>query len=423
MIPETFNENATQNNPLKTLFSLLKSLLSSCFFLISNIFSYHFIFTHEMESIKTLPQTFDEDANKNNPLMIFDSADLNNKSDKIPQEFVWPDHDKPSTNVPILQVPLIDLAGFLSGNPFLVSEATRLVAEAAKQHGFFLVINHGIDEKLLSGACTLMDKFFKSPSCEKHKAQRKWGESSGYASSFVGRFKKNLPWKETLSFAFSPGEKSENHSQDVKEFIVKKMGDEYKDFGIVYQEYAEAMSDLSLKIMELLGMSLGINRSHFKEFFEDNESIFRLNYYPQCKQPNVVLGSGPHCDPTSLTILQQDQVNGLQAFVDNQWQAILPNPQALVVNIGDTFMALTNGIYKSCLHRALVNSKTERKTLAFFLSPKMDKVVRPPAELGGERAYPDFTWSMLHEFVMKHYRADESTLDEFTKWHTNRGSF
>lgn len=107
---------------------------------------------------------------------------------------------------------------------------------------------------------------------------------------------------------------------------------------IVYQEYAEAMSDLSLKIMEFLGMSLGINRSHFKEFFEDNESIFRLNYYPQCKQPNVVLGSGPHCDPTSLTILQQDQINGLQAFVDNQWQAILPNPQALVVNIGDTFM-------------------------------------------------------------------------------------
>lgn len=67
-----------------------------------------------------------------------------------------------------------------------------------------------------------------------------------------------------------------------------------------------------------------------------------------------------------------------------------------------------------------MNSKTERKTLAFFLSPKMDKVVRPPEELESERAYPDFTWSMLHEFVMKHYRADESTLDEFTKWLKNR---
>lgn len=104
----------------------------------------------------------------------------------------------------------------------------------------------------------------------------------------------------------------------------------------VYQEYAEAMSKLSLRIMELLGMSLGINSSHFVEFFEDNDSLLRLNYYPRCKQPNDVLGSGPHCDPTSLTILQQDY-SGLQVFVDNQWQSIPYNPQALVVNIGDTF--------------------------------------------------------------------------------------
>lgn len=236
--PQTFNENATKNNPLKTLVALLKSLSSFCFFRILNIFSYHFTFTHEVESIKTLPQTFSENATKNNPLMIFDSTGLNNKSDKIPQEFVWPDHDKPCTNIPILPVPLIDLAGFLSGDPFLTSEATRLVAEAAKQHGFFLVTNHGVDEKLLSSACTLMDKFFKSPSCEKQKAQRKWGESSGYASSFVGRFKKNLPWKETLSFTFSPGEKNENHSQNVKDFIVKKMGDGYKDFGYMKDSFS-----------------------------------------------------------------------------------------------------------------------------------------------------------------------------------------
>ena len=97
------------------------------------------------------------------------------------------------------------------------------------------------------------------------------------------------------------------------------------------------MSNLSLKIMELLGMSLGLNRSHFKDFFEDNESILRLNYYPKCKQPDVVLGTGPHCDPTSLTILQQDHVSGLQVLVDNQWHSVPPNPQALVVNIGDTF--------------------------------------------------------------------------------------
>lgn len=186
-----------------------------------------------MECITKLPQTFNENKTEDNPLMFFDSTVLTHQPYQIPQEFVWPDHEKPSTNVPILQVPLIDFAGFLSDDPFLVSEATRLVSEAAKQHGFFLVTNHGVDERLLSSAHTSMDTFFKSPTCEKQMAQRKWGESSGYASSFVGRFKEKLPWKETLSFWFSPEEKSVNHSQTVKDFIVKTMGDKYKDFGYI----------------------------------------------------------------------------------------------------------------------------------------------------------------------------------------------
>lgn len=106
----------------------------------------------------------------------------------------------------------------------------------------------------------------------------------------------------------------------------------------VYQKYCEAMSRLSLVIMEVLGMSLGIARSHFREFFQGNDSIMRLNYYPPCLKPELTLGTGPHCDPTSLTILHQDQVGGLQVFVDDKWWSITPNFDAFVVNIGDTFM-------------------------------------------------------------------------------------
>ena len=100
------------------------------------------------------------------------------------------------------------------------------------------------------------------------------------------------------------------------------------------------MSKLSLEIMELLGMSLGVGRDYFSEFFEGNDSIMRLNYYPICQKPDLTLGTGPHCDPTSLTILQQDQVGGLQVFVDDEWHCIRPNPDAFVVNIGDTFMVI-----------------------------------------------------------------------------------
>lgn len=76
----------------------------------------------------------------------------------------------------------------------------------------------------------------------------------------------------------------------------------------------------------------------------------------------------------------------------------------------------------------MVNSERERKTFAFFLCPKGDKVVKPPEELvggvmSGEREYPDFTWSMFLEFTQKHYRADMNTLEEFSIWLKNRESF
>ncbi|XP_047182640.1 LOW QUALITY PROTEIN: gibberellin 20 oxidase 1-like, partial [Vigna umbellata] len=349
--------------------------------------------------------------------LVFDASLLRHQLD-LPKQFIWPDEEKPCMNVPELAVPLIDLRGFLSGDPVATMEAARMVGEACQKHGFFLVVNHGIDANLISHAHSYMDDFFEVPLPQKQRAQRKTGEHCGYASSFTGRFSSKLPWKETLSFQYSAEEKS---STIVKDYLCNTLVQEFGNLGNwrVYQDYCDGMSNLSLGIMELLGMSLGVGKAYFRQFFEENNSIMRLNYYPPCQKPDLTLGTGPHCDPTSLTILHQDQVGGLQVFVDNEWHSISPNFNAFVVNIGDTFMALSNGRFKSCLHRAVVNSKTTRKSLAFFLCPKSDKVVSPPSELVDDltpRMYPDFTWPMLLEFTQKHYRADMKTLEAFTNW-------
>ncbi|CAL5323107.1 unnamed protein product [Camellia sinensis] len=352
---------------------------------------------------------------KDDQPLVFDASVLRHEQN-IPAQFIWPDHEKPCPTAPELSVPLVDLGGFLSGDPKAAAEASRVVGEACRKHGFFLVVNHGVDATLISDAHSNMDSFFELPLCEKQRVQRKVGEHCGYASSFTGRFSSKLPWKETLSFRYSA---EENCSSIVNDYFMNRMGENFVQFGKVYQDYCNAMSTLSLGIMELLGMSLGVSRAHFKEFFEENDSIMRLNYYPPCQKPDQTLGTGPHCDPTSLTILHQDTVGGLQVFVDDQWHSISPNFNAFVVNIGDTFMALSNGRYKSCLHRAVVNNKTPRKSLAFFLCPKKDKVVSPPTELvdgKNPRIYPDFTWPTLLEFTQKHYRADMKTLEAFSNW-------
>ncbi|KAM7472134.1 hypothetical protein LguiA_010317 [Lonicera macranthoides] len=266
------------------------------------------------------------------PLSTFDSMLLQHQHN-IPPQFIWPHHDTPlrDPHLPPLYVPPIDLHAFFSGDPLAVAELALLVDNACRKHGFFLVVNHGVNPKLIEEAHHYADLFFEMSLKEKMKAERKAGEYCGYASSFTNRFTSNLPWKETLSFRYSPEERNSNVVED---YFLDVMGEDFRQFGRVYQEYCEAMSNLSLGIMELLGISLGVGPSHFREFFEENDSIMRLNYYPPCQKPDLTLGTGPHCDPTSLTILHQDDVGGLQVFADEKWHSILPTSQAFVVNIG-----------------------------------------------------------------------------------------
>ena len=127
-----------------------------------------------------------------------------------------------------LHAPLIDLGGFFSGDPTTMQEASRLVGEACKSHGFFLVVNHGVDENLISNAHRNMDMFFSLPLSEKLKAERKIGEHCGYASSFTGTFLSKLPWKETLSFQYSAKEHS---SHIVEEYFQKTMGKSFNNLG------------------------------------------------------------------------------------------------------------------------------------------------------------------------------------------------
>ncbi|GAU21408.1 hypothetical protein TSUD_32380 [Trifolium subterraneum] len=354
--------------------------------------------------------------------------------------FVWPKEYLVNANEEF-QAPLIDLDGFLKGNKEATKNAAKLISKACSTHGFFQVINHGVDLSLISEAYDQMDGFFKLPIDKKLSVRKMKGSMWGYSGAHADRFSSKLPWKETLSFPF--------HDNDTFEPVVTNyfdstLGDDFQQAGEAFQKYCEAMKKLGMKVMEILAISLGVDKSdYYKYLFEDGCSIMRCNYYPSCQEPSVALGTGPHCDPTTLTILHQDQVGGLDVFADHKWQTVRPRSDAFVVNIGDTFtdrvaasiqakvrcvwkLGIINGfeyhfdrLFDDLFYRAVVNRYKERRSLAFFLCPKDDKVLRPPQDImsrDGTKQYPDFTWSQLLQFTQNYYRADEATLQNFIKW-------
>lgn len=103
---------------------------------------------------------------------------------------------------------------------------------------------------------------------------------------------------------------------------------------------------LAEKISEILGQSLGIKSSYFKERCEKGKSSFRLNRYPPCPFASKVYGLIPHTDSDYLTILYQPQISGLQLLKAGKWFPVKPNPQALLVNIGDLFQVPTQTLFK-----------------------------------------------------------------------------
>ncbi|GAU25381.1 hypothetical protein TSUD_70340 [Trifolium subterraneum] len=318
-----------------------------------------------MESINTPSLPFcppPKDQQGEDKIQYIDFTSLQ-KEGKVPKEFIWPSDQWVKSSGENIELPLIDIRAIKNDEVAMVN-AAEIVKKACIKYGAFEVTNiaEGVDLDFSNVVLQETSNIFKLPLSKKISAIKK---DCGFSIAHAERYTTVLPWKETFTFMYKHNNKNETQVVDVLNYLLG-------------QEFQQVGANL-----------------------------------------NGALGNGPHCDPISLTILLQDQVGGLEIFADNKWLAIPPKPNTFVINIGDTFMALTNGLYKSCLHRVLVSNELERKSLTFFLNPRGDKTVSPPKELlekEESRKYPDYKWNDLYKFTQKTRRVDANTLDSFVAW-------
>lgn len=101
--------------------------------------------------------------------------------------------------------------------------------------------------------------------------------------------------------------------------------------------YRDAVTSLAQRLLSLMTENLGLPSGAFEAI--SREQHVHFVYYPPCPQPQLALGIKSHADSGSVTILQQDEVGGLQVSNNGRWIAVEPIPSSFVINLADAMQA------------------------------------------------------------------------------------
>jgi hypothetical protein len=136
---------------------------------------------------------------------------------------------------------------------------------------------------------------------------------------------------------------------------------------------------------------------------QDGECLLRAIHYPS-NPPDDRLWAAAHTDIDLFTILPRATAEGLQVLnKQGEWIDVRVPEGAFIVNGGDMLENLTNGFFRSSVHRVVANGNNhERYSMVIFIHPKaadrLDPLPQCIEQTGGMRKYAHATrWELLEE--------------------------
>ncbi|KAM2994029.1 gibberellin 3-beta-dioxygenase 1-like [Malus sylvestris] len=337
------------------------------------------------------------DAFKSHPVNLQLKHPDFNSLHELPDSYAWTNNDDhyPSFLTSFGaddSVPVIDLSD---------TNALKLTGHACKTWGVFQVTNHGIQQKLLDDIESAGKSLFSLTVQQKLKAARSPDGISGYGFARISSFFKKLMWSEGFTIVGSPVD----HFRQL-------WPQDYDKFCNIIEEYEKEMKMLAGRLMWLMLGSLGISMEDIKWAgskgeFKGASAALQLNSYPACPEPDRAMGLAAHTDSTLLTILYQSNTSGLQVLREGTgWVTVPPMPGALVINVGDLFHIISNGLYPSVLHRAVVNRTQHRLSIAYLFGPPASIQISPLSKLVGPShppLYRPISWNEYLGTKAKHF--------------------
>ena len=324
----------------------------------------------------------------------------------------------PSSSLPVVDFSLTD------------KEAAAQLGKTCRTIGFFVIINHGIDESLFKQVFSVSNEFFTTVSQEEKEKHLIRSDNRGYSSFATEKLDPSSNQSDNKEcFNVVPGEPGSfddfrnpksgvEGAADCKEFDFRwPLGPaELRTTSLRYiKEILEKVND---RLHRLIAIDLGLENpeTFFRPFFEVPMATLRYLRYPGDKAQEHIdekkeeknqeekekekqegelrIAAGAHTDYDSVTYLVTDDVGGLQVIhrETGEWidaPALPKLGSGIIVNIADCMMRWTNDIYKSTMHRVL-QPKRPRLSVALFVGPHPStKISALPGT--GEAKYEEIT--------------------------------
>jgi len=268
-----------------------------------------------------------------------------------------------------------------------------------------MVVNHGVPEGLRGSMVAASEEFFNLTEEEKTKYTRKKVlDPIQCGSSFNAALEEVRYWRDFLKVIVHPEFNSPDKPPGFRERL---------------QEYTSSTRELARELIKGIWESLDLETTSMDNALDLDSCfmIFAANLYPPCPQPELAFGLPPHSDFALLTVLLQNGIDGLQVKHNGRWVQVKPLPNCFLINTGDQMEIVSNGRYKSVLHRATLNNKNTRMTLVSAIGPSMETIVIPipaPELVSREDHKARYRGMKFRDFVEYHQKnrlKEKSVLD------------
>ncbi|KAL0425789.1 UNVERIFIED_CONTAM: putative 2-oxoglutarate-dependent dioxygenase AOP1 [Sesamum radiatum] len=260
------------------------------------------------------------------------------------------------------EIPIIDLST-KTLNPSSSSwvSACKYVQHALEEYGFFLARYDDFPSELDKQVFDVMEELIDLPLETK---TRNWGELAFHG--YVGQLP-HAPLHESM------GIPDATTSGAVEAFTTLMWHSGNNRFCESISCYVKLVAELEQKVDKMVLESYGAEK-HYESHVGSTTYLLRTLKYSapdsNNNSSNNNIGANIHTDKNFLTIIHQNQVNGLEIQPRNgEWFAVEfpPAPGSFfVVMAGDSYQAWSNGRIYSTRHQVLMKGDKPRYSLALF---------------------------------------------------------